>query len=377
MPKNPRKLQSRGADARRPGRDRSKSGGPLPREIRASQAAAPSAEPSRAGGVGFAGPSSTDRLVGALSTEFTRSVGARRAFGSSGHPSQARSLPQPSAGSLPAPSRRGGSSDGGASGGEGGVRWANPSPRGRPGDLGASSVAYAQSGPIDSGGGGGGGVPARARKNLGQGYSPPISKRTHSSQGGGPRSTRSGGAPIYRSGSPAPTRGRRSATAASTAASGSAGVAGMSDAERFLNRNIMHGPRQPQQGSGIPPGFRGYIAPNGGGGGEGFGRKSTTRRSPAPSPTARDRRRRIGGDGFGRQDATQRGERPRGLSPGAIPRSSPVDSSPGQRPSTSEGLAGGGGGGSGLRGRSPNPVPRPSSGKLSASVPCSRVQAYL
>ncbi|CAM9251450.1 unnamed protein product [Ectocarpus sp. 4 AP-2014] len=318
---------------------RSSNIGSLPREIRTSQTVEDS---SRVRGAGSPAALPTDRAVGvgSLDTDHARPHGSQGTPLSMAPTSRAKTtgiLP-PKAGTLPLPSRRGGSSssngrdgDGGGGGGSDDLRWANPAPRGRQGHAKGSSGTYSYPGPTDNRGGGS--VPSL--RQSGDSY------RQMPHDGGGQQrsSSRAGGAPIYRSGSPAPVRGRKTA-------SNAAGAAKSVDPSRFLYQQRARGSENTP--SRIPPGFRGYMASSGGGGGvvDSGRRGATARRSHVPSPKTRDRGQRAStGDTFGRYP---------------VPRTSLVaDRSPGRRPSTSEGLTGGNG--AGRRGRSASPAPRPSS----------------
>ncbi|CAB1099040.1 unnamed protein product [Ectocarpus sp. CCAP 1310/34] len=332
--------EQRGAKTHQSGY-RSRNIGSLPREIRTSQTVE---DYSRVRGAGSPAALPNDRAVGvgSLNTDHVRPHGSQRTPSSMAATSRAKTtgiLP-PKAGTLPLPSRRGGSSssdgrdgDGGGGGGSDDLRWANPAPRGRQGHAKGSSGGYGYPGSTDNRGGGS--VPSRRQ--------PQDSYRQLLHDDGGQQrsSRRAGGAPIYRSGSPAPVRGRKTANNA-------AGAAKSADPSRFLYQQRARESENPT--SRIPPSFRGYIASSGGGGGvaDSGRRGATARRSHVPSPKTRDRGQRAsGGDTAGRYP---------------VPCASLVaDRSPGQRPSTSEGLTGGNG--AGRRGRSASPAPRPSSGQ--------------
>ncbi|CAM9133887.1 unnamed protein product [Hapterophycus canaliculatus] len=349
-----------GAEQHRSGADRGSSAASLPREISTptSTAVSPVVHYSRARGTGSpAPPPTSDRSVGAGSSggDHLRLHGSRRGFDSSASnapntsKSKATGILRPTAGTLPLPSRNRGSYSRGGDVGDGGgressadaVRWANPTPRGRHGHGDISSGTYGSPGSKENRGGGSGGASTRTSKAVGYAYGQvPFDHRIQQTPSG-----RAGGAPIYRAGSPAPTRGRRSA-ANSTAAATTA-----PDPSRFLQQQRSRGPDRKRYPSGVPPGFRGYIASSGSSGaGSGVGDNSrrgmTTRRGHAPSPTARDRGSRASGSD----------EASSATAPCA---SSITDRSSGQRPSTSEGLAGGSG--AGRRGRSASPALRPSS----------------
>ncbi|CAM9910158.1 unnamed protein product, partial [Ectocarpus sp. 13 AM-2016] len=330
--------EQRGAKTHQSGY-RSSNIGSLPREIRTSQTGE---DDSRVRGAGSPAALPNDRVVGvgSLNTDHVRPHGSRRTPSSMAPTSRAKTtgILSPKAGTLPLPSRRGGSSssdgrdgDGGGGGGSDDLRWANPAPRGRQGHAKGSSGAYGYPGSTDNRGGGN--VPSRRQSGA--------SYRQMPHDGGGEQrsNSRAGGAPIYRSGSPAPVRGRKTTNNA-------AGAAKSADPSRFLYQQRARGSENTP--SRIPPSFRGYMASSGGGGGvaDSGRRGATTRRSHVPSPKTRDRGQRAsGGDTAGRYP---------------VPRASLVaDRSPGQRPSTSEGLTGGNG--AGRRGRSASPVPRPSS----------------
>lgn len=269
-----------------------------------------------------------------MNTDHARPHGSQRTPSSMAPTSRAKTtgiLP-PKAGTLPLPSRRRGSSssdgrdgDGGGGGGSDDLRWANPAPRGRQGHAKGSSGAYGYPGSTDNRSGGS----VLSRRQSGDSYG----QMPHDGGGQQRSSSRAGGAPIYRSGSPAPVRGRKTANNA-------AGAAKSADPSRFLYRQRARGSENTP--SRIPPSFRGYIA-------DSARRGATARRSHVPSPKTRDRGQRAsGGDTAGRYP---------------VPRASLVaDRSPGQRPSTSEGLTGGNG--AGRRGRSASPAPRPSSGEI-------------
>lgn len=321
--------------------------------------------------------------------------GSRRASGGTSNAIASRfktnGILRPKTRTLPLPSRRRVANSGGRDGDSGGAdgaggrggdsdRWANPAPRGRHGHGGlGSSATYGYPGSIENrGGGGGGSVSSRTSKisadthaHLSHNCDPP---RSYDSGSGQQRSSQwAGGAPVYRSGSPAPVRSRRPSTNAAASAAAAA-----ADSSRFLYQQRTRALDNKKQSFGIPPGFRGYMVSSvgdrssgdgrssGGDRGSGGGRSSggiadnsvrgtTARQSYIPSPTTRDRGRRAssGSDGVGRYDPVKK--------PG------PTDRSPGQRPSTSEGLTGGSG--AGRRGRSASPAPRPSSGKALHCVP--------
>ncbi|CBJ25773.1 Dual specificity phosphatase, catalytic domain containing protein [Ectocarpus siliculosus] len=340
------KSSSEAIDAERRGAKTHQSGyrssniGSLPREIRTSQTAEDSSR-LRGAGSPAALPNDRDVGVGSVNTDHVRPHGSQRTPSSMAPTSRAKTtgiLP-PKAGTLPLPSRRRGSSssdgrdgDGGGGGGSDDLRWANPAPRGRQGHAKGSSGTYGYPGSTDNRGGGS--VPSRRQSGDSYGQMP------HDGGGQQRSSSRAGGAPIYRSGSPAPVRGRKTAN-------NSAGAAKSADPSRFLYQQRARASEYTP--SRIPPGFRGYMASSGGGGGgvaDSGRRGATARRSHVPSPKTRDRGQRAsGGDTAGRYP---------------VPRASLVaDRSPGQRPSTSEGLTGGNG--AGRRGRSASPAPRPSS----------------
>lgn len=374
--------------------------GSLPRDIRTSQPTVPSPSAAADSSQGRTGspapPPTSDRSAvvgaGSLAPDHTRphGGGSRRASGSNSNAAASRfktnGILRPKAGTLPLPSRRrvtnsagrensdsSGSGGGGGAGGRGGDsdRWANPAPRGRPGPghggLGSSGTSGYPGSIENRGGGGGGSVSSRTSKNsadaqthLSHTSGPPRSYDYSGSSGQQRSSQRAGGAPVYRSGSPAPVRSRRP----STNAAASAAVAA-ADSSRFLYQQRTRGLDNKQQSFGIPPSFRGYMVSSGGGRSSGGNadssvRGTTARRSYVSSPTARDRGRRAssGSDGVGRYDPAKK--------PGSTS-SAATDRSPGQRPSTSEGLTGGSS--AGRRGRSASPAPRPSSGKALHCVP--------
>lgn len=343
-------MQQRVANAHRSRWDRGNSGGSLPRGIRTSQPTTPPSADSSQARVGSpAPPPTSDRALGANSTgsDHSRTRGNRRASGVASHAVASRTKTtgnmRPKAGTLPLPSRRGsyGDSGGGDGGGKGGesARWANPAPRGRHGYGNESSGTngYPRSTENRSGGGGGSvsSRTAEAYTHLSHGGSP---HRSH--DGSGQQRHRAGGAPIYRSGSPAPVRGRKPAASVSSVGATDPSRLVFQQRTRVLDNNK-------SQAFGIPPAFRGYMAPSGGVP-DGGRRGTTARRSQVPSPAAKDRVRR----------ASTGSDRP----VSSVPRASLVaDRSEGQRPSTSEGLAGGSG--AGRRGRSASPAPRPTSGK--------------
>lgn len=330
---------------------RSSNIGSLPRDIRTSQTVE---ESSRVRGVGSPAALPTDRAVGvgSLNTDHARPHGSQRTPSSMAPTSRAKTtgiLP-PKAGTLPLPSRRRGSSssdgrdgDGSGGGGSDDLRWANPAPRGRQGHAKGSSGTYGY--PRSTDNRGGGSAPSRISRHSGDSYG----QMPHDGGGQQRSSSRAGGAPIYRSGSPAPVRGRKTANNA-------VGAAKSADPSRLLNQQRARGSENTP--SRIPPSFRGYMASSGSGGGVAdSGRRGTTaRRSHVPSPKTRDRGQRASGsDTVGRYPGQT-------SSATGVPRTSLVaDRSPGQRPSTSEGLTGGNG--AGRRGRSASPAPRPSSGE--------------
>ncbi|CAM9563004.1 unnamed protein product [Ectocarpus fasciculatus] len=353
------KSSGEGIDAEQRGAKTHQSGyrgsniGSLPRDIRTSQTIEDSSRVR--GGVGSPAPLPTDRAVGvgSLNTDHTRPHGSQRASSGMAPASRAKTtgiLP-PKAGTLPLPSRRAGSTssdgrdgDGGGGGGSDDLRWANPAPRGRQGHAKGSSGAYGYPGSTENRGGGNQ-VPSRISRHSADSYG----QMPHDGGGQQRSSSRAGGAPIYRSGSPAPVRGRKTANNA-------AGAAKSADPSRFLYQQRARGSEHTP--SRIPPSFRGYMASSGSGSGSGVadsGRRGTTaRRSHVPSPKTRDRGQRASGsDTIGRYPVQT-------SSATGVPRASLVaDRSPGQRPSTSEGLTGGNG--AGRRGRSASPAPRPSS----------------
>lgn len=306
------------------------------------------------------------------------SGGSRRGLGSSGGMSmyQAQSGVVRSAGGiLPRPSRRGPSDSGTDSEGD---RWATPASRGRQGvAAGDGAVAYSYAGAVSSTSSGDGGCdlgsdrgdgvtgPARSSRNTTDVYSPSLSYRPEaSSRSGGPGS-RAGGAPPYRAGSPAPTRGRRNTFPATTsvvasAAADSSMAARFSHRDNNTQRDACHLPA-----SAMPAPFKSCVASTiGSGGSVGVscvirGNESgmsggSRRRGSSPSPTTGRDRRRSDRDSFDRRSGEQRS---------FLGKTRDVPCH-GQRPSTSEGLPDGGGEGEGGRQRrSPSPAPRPSSGQ--------------
>lgn len=347
-------MQQRVANAHRSRRDRGNNTGALPRGIRTSQPTAPPSADSPQVRVGSpAPPPTSDRALGATSTgsDHSRARGStRRSSGVASNAVAPRTkttgIMRPKAGTLPLPSRRGSNGDGG--GGDIGVkggesaRWANPAARGRHGYGNGSSGSNGYTRSAETRGGGAGGSvssrTAEAYTHLSHGGSP-----HRSPDGSSQQRHRAGGAPIYRSGSPAPVRGRKPAgNTASTAAT---------DSSRLVYQQRTRVLDNKPQAFGIPPAFRGYMTSNGGAA-DGGGRGTSARRSQAPSPTAaKDRVRR----------ASTGSDRP--VSSVPVPRSSfaPNRSEGQQRPSTSEGLTGGSG--AGRRGRSASPAPRPTSGE--------------
>lgn len=347
-------MQTRATGGHKPGRDRSSGGGPLPREIRASRPSTLSTEPPRQRGVDLSGPPTGEHSVGGGDPQPAHHGGGRRGLGGrDGMPAyqEQSGFVRQTGRALPRPSRSGPV----YSNGNDSDRWAKPAPRGRQGTgVGGCVAAYPQAGIGDTPGNGvgdrksGAGGVARASNNPTEAYRRSLSYRPQASPHGGGSRLRAGGAPTYRSGSPAPTRGKRngstSAAAAATATSNS------SVAAYFFNQQRSRRPRN-LQGSGFTQGFKSHIASTGSSGGSANGIGISSRRHSAPSPVARDQRRK-GRDSVNRDDF-QRSSAPKvrqGLH--------------GQRPATSEGLPrGGGGGGGGQRGRSPSPAARPSSGQ--------------
>lgn len=354
--------QQRVANAHGSRRDRGNNGGALPRGIRTSQPTAPPSVDSTQVRVGSpAPPPTSERALGANFTgsDHSRARGSRRSSGAASNAVASRTktsgIMRPKAGTLPLPSRRGslgdsrGGVDGGGKSGES-ARWANPAPRGRHGYGNGSSGTTGYPRCTDGrGGGGGGSVSSRAADaytHLSHGGSP-----HRSNDGRGQQRHRAGGAPIYRSGSPAPVRGRKPSAA-------SAASATATDPSRLVYQQRTRVVDNKPQAFGIAPAFRGYMASSGGIA-DGGGRGATARRSQVSSPSAKDRVRRAstGSD--------------RTVSAVSVPRASfAVDRSEGQRPSTSEGLTGGSG--AGRRGRSASPAPRPTSGET-RRLSCRRV----
>lgn len=346
--------QQRLANAHRPRRDRGSNAGSLPRGIRTSQSTAPPPADSSRARMGSPALSTTsDRSFGAgySGSDYNPPHGSRRASGVAPHAAAPRiktgGIIRPKAGTLPLPSRRGPSKTGGRDGndraGIGGdsVRWANPAPRARQRHEHGQgfSGTYGYQGSADNRGDTGGGSVSSRTVDA-------YAHLSHGGGGGGPQKydggsqqrhgNRAGGAPIYRSGSPAPVRGRKSAANA--------------DPSRFSYQQKPRGLDNRPQAFGIPPGFRGYMASTTGGSGGVAENRTTTRRSQAPTttPTDRGRRHSSGSDGS--------------IPSSGVPRASLVGGrGAGQRPSTSEGLTGGSG--AGRRGRSASPAPRPNSGE--------------
>ena len=372
--------QPRATNAPTPGRDRGSDRGSLPREIRtSSQSAAPPAEVQRARGVQFTQSPARKNQTGGSGADFARPHS--RGYGGSESAAESRTLNgllrQNAGSTLPLPSRKGSNNNG--RNGDGGIgngngtgsdagRWANPAPRGRLRDTSTSGsyAATTYSYPRGSAEIRGIGVPARASRPSEEANSSALSHRPQSSGGSGPRSNRAGGVQTYRSGSPAPGRSRRSSAAATAAAAVTSAAAGVSDSSRYTRHQTMHGAHKPRQHrSGIPPGFRGYIMQAGRSGADGVGSGTNAQRSQAPSTASRDRGRRMGRDVAGRQGGVAA---PKAGTMGVVPRSFAIaaNRSFGQRPSTTEGLAGDSVGG--RRGRSSSPAPRPSSGECFSQV---------
>ncbi|CAM9731756.1 unnamed protein product [Scytosiphon promiscuus] len=343
----------------------------LPREVRTptSAAAYSVSHSSRTRATGVpAPPPTTDRSNGAASSggDHLRRHGNRRGFDSTSKVAnasrvKATGILRPTAGTLPLTSRirssysRGGDAGDGDGRGSSGdaVRWANPASGGRHGHANVSSGMYGSPGSKENRGGGSGGISSRASKAFGDAYGQvALDGRNQQNPAG-----RAGGAPIYRAGSPAPTRGRRSAANAAAASTTTP------DSSRLLQQQRSRGTDKKRHPSGMPPGTRGYVASSGSSGAGGNvadgGRRGTTaRRGHAPSSTGRDRGSRASAsDAVRRQEAAQKLAQ---ASLAAAPYAFPIpDRSSGQRPSTSEGLSGVGG--AGRRGRSVSPALRPSS----------------
>lgn len=348
--------QSRPAGGHPAGKERrSNGGGPRLREIRNSRpGASRSKDISRSQGAGPSGSPASNTSstnVGSDPRSVKVTTGGWRGLGSGGGVPAYQihsSLVRPTVGTLPRPSKRSSAENGRRSESD---RWANPAPRGRQGPVaisGATSFSYAgaMNGTDRAAGNEGEGSKvaglADSSQNPADNYSPSLSSRPQAVQRGSGSRSSAGGAPRYRAGSPAPTRGRRSGTAAAPVSGASMGT----------------GYARHAQGSGMSSAFRGYgTSTTGAGSGGASG--GSSRRSPSSSPAAvRDRHKRTHRS-YDRNNHAYNSS--------SMRRTHDVPHA-GQRPSTSEGLPSGGSGGGagpggGRRGRSPNPAPRPSSGE--------------
>lgn len=259
-------------------------------------------------------------------------------------------------GTLPFPSRRN-SSDNFVAASYDSERWANPAPPGRPrSTLDNSALSLSHAGFVDSrsGGRGSGGKGSAGRigrsaraGNNGMNSKVASAHQPHASQRGS--KPREGGVLSYRSGSPAPARGRRKGNASH--------ISNSSPISRLSREQKVHEPPRHLQGSKIPPEVKGHIASTrrgvwvGGGdwgAGDSHGLSAPSRQNMPSTTTSRDRRRRERDD-LQWEDA----------------RSALISNvragTPRQRPSTSEGLQNDGS--EMRRRRSPTPAPRPSSGE--------------
>lgn len=361
--------------------------GSLPSDIRNSRPATSSTRTARVEDESGSSPSrNAARLNGHPIADSLRSKEDSRGSGNglNAHGSHIRSgLVRPRAGSLPLPSRIGAGTSATVNGnGNDSIRWANPTPHGRQprGDVYEKATVNYGTGSVD-GRGGDGSVSTKASRDPAEVYSPTFSHRPYASResagsgvpGDSPQPKRAGGAPIYRSGSPAPVRGRKSVTAREV----------VDSPQSFRQqRSTSRSRRSRQQGSATPSESTGFSAQSvplvrGGSssGGNDRERLAVTRRGIVSSPAVRDRWRTIGGDGIARRGSAPARALPSGEAP--LSSTAAIDRVSAKRPSTSEGLSGGasarGGGGvasgnpvstGGRRGRSPSPAPRPSSGEL-------------
>lgn len=349
--------QSNGVGGYRPEQKKDGNGVPLPRELRASHPPAVSVESSLLKKDGSTDPSQDDHRSIYSYSAYLRSLEDSRGSGSRGDAVASRvNNGKDNAGSLPLPSRMGGNTGGS---GTGGVRWANPVLCGKHGDAGVPRSSNPNPRPINSQGiaGSDDSGPKRSSMTSAQGCPPSLFHHPQAQQGVSTRSGRAGGGPLNRSGSPAPTRGR---TLGDDRPSSAKAGGGVENPESILHRQRTSG-RQPHKANGLPPGFRGYVAPSIGGRGNGIDRGTTaSHKSQIPRPTSREGRRK----GFTTQNTLQRDDPLRGVRSRMASRPSTAQGFPGQRPSTSDGFMDGSvsGGVRGRRGMSSSPAPRPSSG---------------
>lgn len=355
--------QSNGIDGYKPGQKKDSNGVPLPRELRAHHPPAISVESSRLRRDGSTGPPHDDHPSGFSCSAHLRSLEDSRGSVSKGDAAASRvnnGVPQQNAGSLPLPSRMVGNTGGS---GSGGVRWANPVLCGRHGDTGGPGAPNLYPRPIDRQGiaGSDDSGPKRSHTTSAQGYPPSLFHHPQAQQGAPTKPGRAGGVPLYRSGSPAPTRGRSLGDDRPSSAKAGGGI---ENPESILHRQRTSG-RQPHKSNELPPGFRGYVTPSIGGRGNGTDRGTTaSHKSQIPLPKSREGRRRAISESFTTQNTLQRDDALRGVPPKMASRPSTAQGFLGQRPSTSDGFTDGsvGGGVPGRRRMSSSPAPRPSSG---------------
>lgn len=349
--------QLSGIGGYRPEQKKDGNGVPFPRELRTSHPPAISVESSFLRKDGSTDPPQDDHPSVHSYSAYLRSLEDCRGSDSRGDAVASRvNNGRGYTGSLPIPSRMAGNTGGS---GSGGVRWANPVLCGRHGDAGGPRVPNPNPRPINRQGTAGSddSGPKKLSTTSTQGCPPSLFHHPQAQQGASTRLGRAGGLPMNRSGSPAPTRGRSLGDDRPSSAKAGGGV---ENPESILHRQRTSG-RQPHKANGLPPGFRGYVAPSIGGRGNGNDRGTTaSHKSQIPRPTSREGRRKS----FTTQNTLQRDDALRGVRSRMTSRPSTAQEFHEQRPSTSDGFTDGSvsGGVRGRRGISSSPAPRPSSG---------------